>query len=288
MTTRTFHLLKQKLPFQLYAGIALILVAWPIAWLHAAPLSYFSFLYLWLGYILILDGLNLIRNGTSPLARSPLHFLLLFVLSAPVWWIFEFLNAFTQNWHYLGGSVYGEYADWIATLHFTTVIPAVFETAELVGTAHWARRAAHGRKAIVNRFLELSAFVLGWVSLVCLIVNPAASFSLLWMCVLLVVDPLNAWLGQPSLMRQVARGDWRMVLSLGAAGLICGFFWEMWNFYSYPKWYYTVPYVGFWKVFEMPLLGYLGYIPFSMELYALYQFSHGLVRALSGRRAHQR
>ena len=122
--------------------------------------------------------------------------------------------------------------------------------------------------------------MLGWVSLVCLIVNPAASFSLLWMCVLLVVDPLNAWRGQPSLLRQVARGDWRMVLSLGAAGLICGFFWEMWNFYSYPKWYYTVPYVGFWKVFEMPLLGYLGYIPFSMELYALYQFARGLVRAL--------
>src|SRR5205085_1816334 len=131
------------------------------AWLHAAPLSYFSFLYLWLGYILTVDGLNLIRNGTSPLARSPLHFLSLFLLSAPVWWIFEFLNAFTQNWHYLGGSVFGEYADWIASLHFTTVIPAVFETAELVGAAHWVRRAQYGRRAIVNRFLELSTFVLG-------------------------------------------------------------------------------------------------------------------------------
>ncbi len=25
------------------------------------------------------------------------------------------------------------------------------------------------------------------------------------------------------------------------------------------KWTYTIPYVGFCKVFEMPLLGYLGY-----------------------------
>ena len=40
-----------------------------------------------------------------------------------------------------------------------------------------------------------------------------------------------------------------------------------------------MPFVGFWKVFEMPLLGYLGYIPFAMELYAIYQFARGLARA---------
>jgi hypothetical protein len=44
----------------------------------------------------------------------------------------------------------------------------------------------------------------------------------------------------------------------------------MWNFLSYPKWIYHVPFVGFLHVFEMPLLGYLGYIPFSWELFALY------------------
>jgi hypothetical protein len=41
----------------------------------------------------------------------------------------------------------------------------------------------------------------------------------------------------------------------------------MWNFHSYPKWIYHVPGVGFAKVFEMPILGYLGYLPFAMELY---------------------
>jgi hypothetical protein len=33
-----------------------------------------------------------------------------------------------------------------------------------------------------------------------------------------------------------------------------------------------VPHVGSWKFFEMPVLGYLGYIPFTMELYAIYNF----------------
>src|SRR5437868_11089990 len=162
MTTRTFHLLKQKLPFQLYAGIALIVVAWPIAWLHAAPLSYFTFLYLWLGYILTVDGLNLMRHASSPLTRSPLHFAWLFVLSAPVWWLFEFLNNLTQNWHYLGGQVYGPYADLVATLHFSTVVPAVFETWELVRSFDWTQRVAHLRPTIVNRSLEAVTFALGW------------------------------------------------------------------------------------------------------------------------------
>ena len=45
-------------------------------------------------------------------------------------------------------------------------------------------------------------------------------------------------------------------------------FWEMWNFYSLPKWTYVIPYVGFWKVFEMPLLGYLGYPFFGIVVFS--------------------
>ena len=63
-------------------------------------------------------------------------------------------------------------------------------------------------------------------------------------------------------------------LSIGV--LICGFFWEMWNFYSYPKWVYTTPGFEFWYAFEMPLLGYLGYVPFSMGLFAAVHLMFGL------------
>jgi hypothetical protein len=47
--------------------------------------------------------------------------------------------------------------------------------------------------------------------------------------------------------------------------LICGFFWELWNWKSLAKWIYTVPFVERWHVFEMPLLGYAGYLPFGLE-----------------------
>ena len=71
-------------------------------------------------------------------------------------------------------------------------------------------------------------------------------------------------------------GDWRPVVALALGALTCGFFWELWNFGSYPKWIYRVPIFGFWHVFEMPLLGYLGYVPFSWELFALVHLFFGL------------
>ena len=49
------------------------------------------------------------------------------------------------------------------------------------------------------------------------------------------------------------------------AGLVCGFFWELWNICSLAKWIYSVPFVDRFHVFEMPLLGYAGYLPFGIE-----------------------
>ena len=50
----------------------------------------------------------------------------------------------------------------------------------------------------------------------------------------------------------------------GIAALICGLFWETWNFYSLPKWLYSVPLVHRFLIFEMPLLGFSGYLPFGL------------------------
>jgi hypothetical protein len=67
------------------------------------------------------------------------------------------------------------------------------------------------------------------------------------------------------------------VVALWLGGLICGFFWELWNFYAFPKWIYHVPFVGFGHIFEMPFLGYGGYLPFALEIFAAYHLMAGLV-----------
>jgi hypothetical protein len=40
--------------------------------------------------------------------------------------------------------------------------------------------------------------------------------------------------------------------------------WEMWNFFSAAKWVYHVPFVNGFYLFEMPLLGFAGYVPFGV------------------------
>ena len=62
------------------------------------------------------------------------------------------------------------------------------------------------------------------------------------------------------------------------AGITLGFLWEFWNYWAAVKWTYNIPYVGFLKVFEMPILGYIGYPAFALSLYAIYYFINSLFK----------
>jgi hypothetical protein len=45
----------------------------------------------------------------------------------------------------------------------------------------------------------------------------------------------------------------------------------MWNYKSLSHWEYAIPFVNQFKIFEMPLLGYAGYLPFGLECMAVTQ-----------------
>src|SRR5215472_2397440 len=89
-----------RLPWYTYLGAALNLTAWMCSWAQIGPWRY-TFFALWLGFILVLDGLNVARAGTSLLARSRSKFVALFLISCPFWWSFELLNVPVKNWHYI-------------------------------------------------------------------------------------------------------------------------------------------------------------------------------------------
>ena len=115
------------------------------------------------------------------------------------------------------------------------------------------------------------------------VVWPQYAYPFTWLAVFMILDPINHLWGRPSLLGWVGRGDWRLVLALGIGALICGWFWEMWNYWAYPKWYYTIPFAEHGRLFEMPLLGYGGYIPFGLEVFAAYHFLSGLMGLVSRR-----
>jgi hypothetical protein len=202
--------------------------------------------------------------------------LLLFLISAPAWWLFELLNWRTQNWLYQGREYFTdlEYIA-LASLSFSTVMPAVFGTADLLDTMGRPERFRRGPVLRPTRRTVWTFFLTGSAMLAALLAWPEYCYPLLWASLYLILEPLNVWLGRPSLLDCTARGDWRKVVMLSAGCLVCGFFWEMWNYYSYPRWVYDVPYVEFLHVFEMPLLGYLGYLVFPWELAALHHLVVG-------------
>ena len=77
---------------------------------------------------------------------------------------------------------------------------------------------------------------------------------------------MAVWISvRPTIFAPLGQGNWSRLCLLALSALICGFFWEMWNYYSLAKWVYDVPYVQRFHIFEMPLLGFAGYLPFGLE-----------------------
>lgn len=73
------------------------------------------------------------------------------------------------------------------------------------------------------------------------------------------------WNGYVSpLLDDTSKGDLTLVWASACAALVCGFFWEMWNIHSLAKWTYSVPGLNRFYLFEMPLPGYAGYLPFGV------------------------
>jgi len=198
-------------------------------------------------------------------------FILLFAVSIPFWWFFEFLNEKVQNWQYVFPHPISEMRFIVqSSISFSTVLPAVLSTVFLVfhllsGLNYYSWRLRP--LPIRRRWLALSE-ILGVICLCLLGVVPNVTFPAVWIAPILIMEPLAFSLHCPSVLVKIERGQWQLPVAVMAATVVCGLFWEMWNVYSSPKWVYNVPHVGFVKVFEMPLLGYFGYPLFGIIIYS--------------------
>jgi len=256
-----------------WIGLVLLAVCWPLNWTLPGIRTAYLFFPLWLGYILVVDALVQVRTGNSISTTSRKNFVLMFVVSAPVWWLFELINLRTANWEYLGRELFSSLQfNVLCTISFSVVIPAVFETAELIRSFGWTKRFASGPPVPATHRLFVGLLIIGLATLSAMLVWPKIFYPFTWTALVFILEPINCWTGRRHFLEELRNGDWRTVISLSLGALVCGFFWEMWNYYSFPKWTYHIPGLGFWRIFEMPLLGYGGYVPFALELYALTNF----------------
>jgi hypothetical protein len=278
---------RRQFPWWGWVGLVTGAVAWILAWTRLpwfSPLQPHTFTPLWLSYILVINAIAYFRLGRCMMMDRPRFFAALFPVSALFWWFFEYLNRFVQNWYYVGTDFDAWQYFWYATLPFSTVLPAVLGTRELIlgsdrfqrvfGSV-WAVHPSHPRM-IAWLALLVSAAGLAGIG-----VWPGYLFPLLWVSPILIMVSLQQLMGMPHVLQGVVRGDWRLLISSAVAALICGIFWEMWNYFSLAKWNYSIPLVHRYPIFEMPVLGYGGYLPFGVECAVI----GDIVRRLCGRTA---
>ncbi len=246
----------------------------------------------WTGYILLADGVVCALFGDSWLTAQRREFPLLAVLSVGIWLVFEAYNFHLRNWYYVGVPQ----NPWLRNLgyfwSFATILPGIFETADLLGAILVGRRpsapwSASPEPAPLGPMWFVGLLMIG---LPLAVPSPIAAylFGLVWLGFIFVLDPINMRLGAPSLLARWRHGDRFPVLALLLAGLLCGFLWETWNYQAYRAagayWVYSVPQplrIFGWHFGQMPVLGLLGFPPFALEMFAWYFL---LRRVLGGER----
>jgi hypothetical protein len=154
-----------------------------------------------------------------------------------------------------------------ATLPFSTVLPAVLSTRELLLSFPRVDGAFRGWRPLSParpRAIAAAVLVLSCAGLLAVGIVPDLVFPLVWVAPPLLLVSLAALRGEPHALSGIAAGDFRTFAASSLAALACGFFWETWNSGSLAKWVYAIPYVDALHLFEMPAPGYAGYLPFGV------------------------
>jgi hypothetical protein len=124
----------------------------------------------------------------------------------------------------------------------------------------------HAAKA--PRALPLVLVLVGAAALALPLAWPQTCFGFAWLFLWPLCEaaltrlPVRAL---PSPLESLRARDRRLPLRLLALALPLGLLWESLNSGCERGWFYTVPHLERFKLFEMPLPGYLGYLPFLLE-----------------------
>jgi len=278
----------RRFPGHGWFGLAVLGVAQISLFVGIEVVSYWFYPLAWWSYILIADALVYYRKGTSLLTHHFREFFLLLSWSISLWLLFEMFNIRLHNWHYTMVPI-NTTERWLGYIvSYATVLPGLFETMEVFESYGLLQNCRTRPLASSSHWYAPFVFI-GLIFLLLPLLWPQFFFPLVWGGFIFLLEPLNHHFGAPSLMRQWQEGSLRTFYLLLLSGAVCGLLWEFWNYWAATKWEYTVPFVGRLKLFEMPLLGFLGFPPFAVQCYvimntiSLCRHGHGWQNPQSGR-----
>jgi hypothetical protein len=266
-------------------GLLLLTVSEYCLYRKIDPFFSWFYCFAWWSYILMADNLLWKLRGSSLLTDRRRELWGMLPLSVFIWLLFEAYNLVVRNWAYdvVPSQIWLRWPGYI--LAFATVLPGIFVTSDLVELLF----DRHDRPAASECEIlspephpspSLTFIALGLALTAAPLVWPRYFFPAVWLGPIFLLDPLLEKAGIRSLSLSIFAKDRRRVWSLMLSGLLCGVLWEFWNYWAGSKWIYTVPFFGKWKVFEMPVLGFLGFPPFALECWILYHLLQALRRRM--------
>jgi len=247
---------------------ALVLLASQVGlYLQLPPFPTWFYVFAWWSWILFADGVVHLRTGSSLLLSRPRSFLLLLPWSLAFWLSYEAANFLLLDWYYVFVPADPLERAIGILVSFATVLPGVLETVDLLAALGFAKQRERRPLRFSPRGLH-ALFIAGLLFLVLPLVFPDYAYPLIWGAVVLLAEPLLFRAGKRCYLTQFASGDYSILCRHLVAGLSCGLLWEFWNYWATAKWIYTVPFFEEGKLFEMPVLGFLGYPPFALGIYS--------------------
>lgn len=263
--------MKKILPSHGIAGIILLILSEILHFKKVDPFYSWFYCFAWWSYILTIDAVIYRLKGNSLILSRTREFLLMIPWSIFIWLIFEAANLSLKNWYYINlpRSIVERWSGY--AIAYGSVLPGIFETTEFLETIV-AFKGSRMKRTLISQEGHGVFIMLGVVCLVSSLLIPKYFFPLIWVGFIFILEPLNYRFGGRSLLRDLEEGNLRKIYLLLTAGLICGFLWEFWNFWAHSKWVYTVPFFEEIKGFEMPALGFLGFPPFAVQVYVMYNF----------------
>ena len=233
------------------------------------PVPTWFYVIAWYPTLIILDEVVVVLSGESLLAR-PRELAVMLWWSAVIWLLFEAINFRLRDWYYVFLPA-GRLERWLGILvSLATVVPAVLLPERVLDRLGVWRDLRSRPFALEPRHLDIAGWV-GWGLLVAVLIFPRYLYAITWGAVWLIAEPL-LYRRDPerSLFADIARGSWGRIARLMAAGLFAGALWESFNALARGRWIYTVPFLEHWKIFEMPLVGFIGFPFFALEVWSLY------------------
>lgn len=281
---------KVKLPVWFWLGAAMSVFFLYFQWGHFSEpklIVYFGYFPAFWGYIIMADAIVYKRTGGKSFFASHMRKVFpLAVFSGIGWLIFGYLNFFVHsNWFYpIGDRMSTPVFIIYAIMGASTLIPLVFETYHFLATIKWLRnKYSKGPILRINNTWKIILILLCCIGMFLVSFQPYELYPLLWIgpvgLIVLTMELFKVWTPFSPIAKN---GNWTPLALIALAGLIQGLLWEGTNFFAASHepfhtevpgyWVYSIPYVEIFHVFEMPVLGLFGYLPYGIFCWVLWVF----------------